>query len=66
MGSGRFAWQSGYAAFGCRYDGIESVVEYIDRQEVHHREEDFLDEYIRMLKENGIDYYELHPKDRLV
>ena len=66
MGPSRFSWQTGYAAFGCRYDGSETVADYIERQEAHHREEDFLDEYIRLLKENGIDYYDLHPDDRLV
>ncbi len=27
--------------------------------------EDFLDEYTRILRENGIEYADLHPRDRL-
>ncbi len=65
-GPGRFAWQNGYAAFGCEFSGIDRVVSYIERQEEHHCEEDFLDEYIRILRENGIDYYQLRADDRLV
>ena len=65
-GPGRFSWQNGYAAFSCSYRETFPIIRYIERQEIHHQEEDFLNEYVRILRENGIEYAHLHPGDRLV
>lgn len=64
-GSGRFAWQTGYAAFSCDYRGVGPVRSYIDRQEEHHREQDFSDEFRRILDVHDLCYDDLHENDRL-
>ena len=66
VGPGQFLWQRGYSAFSCAYRDLPRLVRYIDRQEIHHREEDFVAEYQRILRENGIEYDDLHPDDRLI
>ncbi len=48
-------WQDGYAAFNVSADDRPSVIEYIKNQESHHREEDSLAEYKRLLAIHGID-----------
>ena len=52
------AWQDGYGAFTISPRDKDSVIEYIKGQEEHHRRESFLDEYRRMLRENGIEFEE--------
>ncbi len=51
-----FAWQEGYSAFSVSTSQVKRVVEYIDRQEEHHKRIDFKDEYIEFLKRNNIQY----------
>ena len=48
------SWQDGYAAFTVSYRDKDRVIDYIKGQVDHHRQETFLDEYRRMLTENGI------------
>ncbi|MEO1524507.1 MAG: IS200/IS605 family transposase [Planctomycetota bacterium] len=43
-----FSWQTGYGAFSISPSHVESVVEYIRRQELHHRECSFHDEFRRI------------------
>ncbi len=54
--AGNFAWQQGYAAFSVRASALDSVSEYIARQEEHHRKRDFAQEYLALLKKHGIQY----------
>lgn len=53
-----FHWQEGYAAFTVSASAKESVREYIDRQEEHHRHKTFRDELIGFLQKSGIEYDE--------
>lgn len=51
----RFAgWQDGYGAFTFSVKEKNSVVEYVRNQKEHHRQENFADEYRRLLMENEI------------
>jgi putative transposase len=51
-------WQDGYGAFTVSFSGKDSLIEYIKGQAEHHRAESLLDEYRRLLRENGISYDE--------
>ncbi len=42
---GTFEWQEGYGAFSYGKSQINSVIDYIQNQEEHHRTKPFLDEY---------------------
>ena len=53
-----FAWQLGFGGFSYSKTLVDSVIRYIQNQEVHHKKETFLDEYRRMLKAFEIEYYE--------
>jgi len=47
---GKFSWQEGYGAFSYGKSQIDSVVKYIQQQEIHHKKRDFAEEYLELLK----------------
>ena len=47
-------WQDGYGAFTYSIKEKDAVIEYIKAQKEHHKQESFLDEFKRLLIENGI------------
>jgi REP element-mobilizing transposase RayT len=51
-------WQGEYGAFTKSHSHCEEVVQYIKNQEVHHQKESFLDEFKRLLREEGIEFDE--------
>ena len=51
-----FRWQTGYAAFSVSKSNVESVREYIARQEEHHKRKTFEEEYLEFLEKNGIEF----------
>jgi REP element-mobilizing transposase RayT len=51
-----FGWQEGYGAFTVSYSNIDQVRLYIERQEEHHQQVSFQDEFIRFLERHGIEY----------
>ena len=53
-----FAWQEGYGAFSYSNSHVPDVIRYIQNQEIHHKKETFLNEYIKMLKVFEIEYDE--------
>jgi REP element-mobilizing transposase RayT len=53
-----FAWQKGYGAFSVSKSGEEQLLEYIRRQEDHHRRRSFKEEYVSFLKRYGVEYDE--------
>jgi len=54
--NGRFEWQEGYGAFSYSRSQINSVYNYILKQEEHHKKRTFKDEYIDFLEKYGIEY----------
>jgi REP element-mobilizing transposase RayT len=56
--SGKFSWQSGYGAFTYSKSQVEKVVNYIQRQEEHHRKKSFREEYLELLKKYEIGFDE--------
>lgn len=49
-----FAWQNGYSAFSVSKANVPTVYSYIERQEQHHKQEDFELEYLSLIRENEI------------
>jgi len=50
-----FAWQNGYGAFSVSPSLLESVREYIARQEEHHRKVSFQDEFREFCRRHGVE-----------
>ncbi|MCC8038712.1 MAG: transposase [Bacteroidales bacterium] len=46
-------WAKRYASFSVSYAGMDGLIEYIKKQEEHHRTESFEQEMDRLFQENG-------------
>src|SRR5215510_2824945 len=53
-----FTWQRGYGAFTVSHSNVEVVAEYISRQKAHHQKQTFREEFVELLKLNGIEFDE--------
>jgi REP element-mobilizing transposase RayT len=53
-----FGWQEGYGAFSVSESRRAAVLEYIQKQEEHHRKMTFQEEFVSLLKKHGIEYDE--------
>lgn len=51
-----FEWQKGYGAFSHSRSQLDTVVNYILNQEVHHKKKSFKDEYLEILRKNDIKF----------
>jgi len=51
----KFSWQEGFAAFTVGYRELDIVYKYILNQEEHHLKNSFRSEYMRMLREEGLE-----------
>jgi hypothetical protein len=58
-----FHWQSGYGGFSVGPAELEQVVDYITRQDEHHRGMNFQEEYRKFLKSYAIEYDENYVWD---
>ncbi len=56
LSKNKFAWQEGYGAFSYSQSQIDSVVQYIQDQELHHQKKSFKEEYLQVLKNFQIEY----------
>ena len=56
--SRKFNWQDGYGAFSISHTHIDPVVKYILNQKEHHKTKSFREEYLDILKANGVEYDE--------
>jgi putative transposase len=54
----RFSWQEGYGAFSYCKSDLPKIINYILKQQEHHRKKSFYEEYMGLLKEFGITYDE--------
>jgi putative transposase len=54
----KFSWQSGYGAFSYGQSQLNTIIDYIARQEEHHKKRTFLEEYKRFLDLFEIEYDE--------
>jgi len=51
-----FAWQKGYGAFSVSSSNVSTVIRYIDQQEAHHKKKSFEDEFVALLKKDGVQF----------
>jgi putative transposase len=54
----RFEWQEGYGVFSYSQSQINSVYEYIQNQEEHHKKQTFKEEYLDFLQKFNVEYEE--------
>jgi putative transposase len=52
----KFNWQEGFGAFTVGYRELDHVCKYIQNQESHHLKISFKNEYMCILKEEGIEF----------
>jgi len=60
---GAFAWQRGYGCFSVGPSDLDSLCEYIDGQEEHHRQRTFQEEFRMFLAKYGVEYNEAYVWD---
>ncbi len=58
-----FEWQKGYADFSVSQSALESVRDYIARQEEHHRKMTFQDELRALLRKHQVEWDERYVWD---
>lgn len=58
-----FCWQSGYAAFSVSQSSLESVRDYIERQQEHHKKTSFQDELRLLCDRHHVDWDERYIWD---
>jgi len=58
-----FRWQKGYGAFSINVSHVQGTLAYIERQEEHHREVSFKEEFLSFLKKHNIAYDERYIWD---
>jgi putative transposase len=58
-----FSWQRGYACISISPKDVDALVDYIDRQEEHHRKRTFQEEYRMFLDKYGMEYDEAYVWD---
>lgn len=51
-------WQTGYSAFTYSIREKDMLVRYVENQEAHHHKKTYKEEYIELLKENGVEFDE--------
>jgi putative transposase len=54
----KFSWQEGYGAFAYSKSQLPRVIQYIERQEQHHKKKTFTEEYKEFLQRFEIEYNE--------
>ena len=56
-------WQDGYGAFTYSIESKHNLIEYVKRQEEHHKKESPREELIRLLQEQQVDFKEQYLDD---
>ena len=51
-------WAESYGAFTLSIREKDTIIKYVMNQQEHHKRENFREEFIKLLKENGVDYDE--------
>jgi putative transposase len=58
-----FSWQRGYGALSLGQDGLTGLIQYIERQEDHHRKLTFQEEFRALMYEHGVEFDERYVWD---
>lgn len=62
----RFEWQDSYGAFSYGRSQIDSVIQYINNQEEHHKERSLQQEYINFLQKFQVEFEEKYIFKKLI
>ena len=54
--SPNFHWQNGYGAFSVSQSGLQDVIDYIEKQQDHHRHIPFQEEYRKFLQKYNTEF----------
>jgi REP element-mobilizing transposase RayT len=60
---GKFNWQEGYGVFSYSHSHLDTVIKYVNNQEVHHQKQTFKHEYLALLKKFDIQFEEQYVFD---
>ncbi len=63
LGSRTFSWQAGYAVFSVSQSSLQRVIDYVERQDDHHREKTFQDEVRELCRKHGLQIDERYVWD---
>ncbi len=55
---GKFQWQEGYGAFSFGHKDLDTVIQYVNNQNEHHKKRTFKEEYLDFLQKLEIDFEE--------
>ena len=58
-----FFWQRGYGVFSVSQNQLEALLQYVQRQEEHHRTHTFQEEYRELLRRHNIEFDEQYMWD---
>jgi REP element-mobilizing transposase RayT len=58
-----FFWQRGYGAFSVSPGQLDTMVQYVEAQQEHHRTRTFQEEYRELLRRHGVDFDERYVWD---
>ena len=58
-----FFWQRGYGAFSVSPSQLDTVVQYVEAQQEHHRTHTFQEEYRELLRRHGVEFDERYVWD---
>jgi REP element-mobilizing transposase RayT len=56
--AGKFQWQEGFGAFSYAQSQLDTVIAYVNNQELHHQTKTFKEEYIELLQKFNLEYNE--------
>ena len=59
----KFAWQTGYGVFSVSESGLAKTIDYISRQDDHHKRQTFQDEFREFLKQHRLEWDERYVWD---
>ncbi|MCH8278222.1 MAG: IS200/IS605 family transposase [Proteobacteria bacterium] len=60
---GDFSWQRGYGCFSVGPADLDALIDYIDRQQEHHKKRTFQEEFRMLLNKYGVEYDEAYVWD---
>jgi putative transposase len=63
IGLPSFQWQEGYGAFAVSHSNLDQVKNYLARQAEHHRERDFKEEFLELLRRHELEWDERYVWD---
>ena len=58
-----FFWQRGYGAFSVSPSQLDTVLQYVETQQEHHRTRTFQEEYRELLRRHGVNFDERYVLD---